>query len=587
MHPAVGPALFTLCASLAMAMYLLAQRRKESLHWMLLGFLAGLIMWTVGVLARFTVTGHDGLAVSLRVIFTGVLLASSFWLLTAVTYVQRRIASSRTNPALVVMVVSSLFALALFTNDGHRLFIRRVDFASVEAGPRAYVGPVFWVFLAWVYVCVGLGMLLYLRAARIMLRAESRRRGLVLAIASAVPPALSTLYVFQLLPLSYDLTPTGLMIAIVLLSFAVFRYQLLESLPLARDAVLAHLDDGVVMASSSGRVTQWNPAAARILGASHLRRGEDLGALLAQWLPPSDGRNIEVTTAVVDEGRGEAAGRFAILSDRSEIDRIEQLARQTQRLEIVGALAGDVAHQINDPLTFVRANLTEIERLGARVEAERDGPDALLAAELADLRAVALETLEGVERIRRIVDGMRALSSAARVDTATADLNAAARDALRLAQLGEEGGGGPVVLLSLGALPPVSGSAERLVQAVLHLLVNARQALAATPGATIRVETRQRGGEVELAVSDNGPGIPEAVRHRVFDPFFTTRGPDAGTGLGLAIAFDIAREHGGALEAGSQPGKGARFVLRLPALCGDGGAPDASGSGRQMETHLE
>src|SRR6185503_11879662 len=134
------------------------------------------------------------------------------------------------------------------------------------------------------------------------------------------------------------------------------------------------------------------------------------------------------------------------LSDRSATDRAEQLARQAQRLEMVGALAGEVALQINDPLTFVRSSLVEIERLGARVEAARGSPDAELADELADLRAVALETLEGVER----------------VGSAAVDLNDVAREALRLAQLGEPGGDGPSLALALAALPPVSGNPDRL-----------------------------------------------------------------------------------------------------------------------------
>ena len=584
MHPAVGPALLTLCVSLAMAAYLAPRRHKEPLHWMLLGYLAGLALWTGGVLARFTVTTNESLGVALRVVFVGVLLASAFWLLTAIAYAGRRNTRSRTHWGVVVGVVSSLFLLAIFTNDGHRLFVRKIDFEAVEAGPRAYGGPLFWTFLAWAYGCVGMGMLVYLRSAGAMLRGDARRRGLLLAIASAVPPATSTVFVFQLLPLHYDLTPIGLLIAIALLGIAIFRYQLLESLPLARDAVLAHLDDGVVMASASGRITDWNPAAKRILGGAVLRRGADLGTALADALDPAraflldadvalrpcavrtpDGRLIDVTTAVVDEGRGELAARFAIVSDRSATDRAEQLARQAQRLEMVGALAGEVALQINDPLTFVRASLIEIERLGARVEEARLGPDAELAAELGDLRAVALETLEGVERIRRIVEGMRALSSAERVGSAAVDLNEVAREALRLAQLGEPGGDGPSLGLALAAVPPIEGNADRLVQVVLNLLVNARQALAGAPGARIHLETRAREREVELEVRDNGPGIPESAMDRVFDPFFTTRGPDEGTGLGLSIAFDIAREHGGALEVSSQPGQGASFVLRLPA----------------------
>jgi two-component system sensor histidine kinase HupT/HoxJ len=599
-HPAIGPALLTLLSSLAMALYVLVRRHKEPLHWMLLGKLAGIMLWTGGVVARYSVTTPEALAVSVRVILTGVLLASVFWLLTALAYAGERAVRARGNVAIGVLMVSALFALALFTNDGHRLFLRKVDFPSVQAGPGAYVGPVFWVYLAWCYASVGVGMGLYLNVARTMLRADARRRGLALATASAVPPVLSTLFVFQLVPLSYDLTPIGLMVSMLLLSVAVFRYQLLESLPLARAAVLEHLDDGVVMASASGRITQWNPAAVRILGDRALRRGGDLVRTLADALGAdpaalgreqaasvrtADGRVIEVVSAAVEEGRGEPSGRFAIVSDRSAIDRAEQLARRTQRLEIVGALAGEVALQINDPLTYVRSALIEIERMGQRVAVERDGADAALAAELADLRDVALETLEGVERIRRIVVNMGALSNQVRGGDTEVDLNEVARSALRAAQLGDENGDAPPVILDLGALPSVRGNADRLAQVVLNLLVNARQALGRTAGARIHVATRASEAEVELEVRDNGPGIAEDVLDRVFDPFFTTRAPDEGTGLGLAIAFDIAREHGGALEVRSRPGHGACFVLRLPVLGAERSAH--TGAGREMGAQVQ
>src|SRR5262249_38275094 len=124
------------------------------------------------------------------------------------------------------------------------------------------------------------------------------------------------------------------------------------------------------------------------------------------------------------------------------------------------------------------------------------------------------------------------------------------------------------IQLALAESAPTRGNADRLVQVVVNLLVNARQALAGIAGARIAIETRAEAGEGLLEVRDNGPGIPEAVLDGVVDPFFTTRGPDEGTGLGLAIAFDIAREHGGALEVSSAPGQGACFVLRLPRRSG-------------------
>ena len=139
-----------------------------------------------------------------------------------------------------------------------------------------------------------------------------------------------------------------------------------------------------------------------------------------------------------------------------------------------------------------------------------------------------------------------------------------ARQAIRLAELGARS---DVVLVSRLAetLPAVKGSADRLGQVVLNLLLNARQAIEGRPFGRILVETLAQHGGVELHVSDNGPGIPEEIQDRIFDPFFTTKGPAEGTGLGLSIAFDIVRDHGGSLEIASRPGEGARFIVRLPS----------------------
>ena len=219
----------------------------------------------------------------------------------------------------------------------------------------------------------------------------------------------------------------------------------------------------------------------------------------------------------------------------------------------------------NDPLAFVRSSLGEIERLGTRVSASASGPDAALAHELRDLRTLAEEARAGVDRIARLVEDMRLLFHGAATDVDEVEMEAVVEDALRAAGLDRKDAP-RVVVSEEGRLPRVRGSAERLTQALLQLLENARAALAETPDPVIRVALRREGDHVELEVSDNGPGIPEHLRERIFDPFFSTRGPDQGTGLGLALAFDVAREHGGVLEERSARGRGAVFVLRLPAV---------------------
>jgi signal transduction histidine kinase len=114
-------------------------------------------------------------------------------------------------------------------------------------------------------------------------------------------------------------------------------------------------------------------------------------------------------------------------------------------------------------------------------------------------------------------------------------------------------------------LPPVIADPHRLGQVFINLLVNARQAIdGAEKGTAITVRTRRGNTTAEIQVADNGPGIPPAVKARVFDWFFTTKPPGEGTGLGLAVSREILLTHGGNLRIDDTPGGGATFVLELP-----------------------
>jgi signal transduction histidine kinase len=147
------------------------------------------------------------------------------------------------------------------------------------------------------------------------------------------------------------------------------------------------------------------------------------------------------------------------------------------------------------------------------------------------------------------------------------DLSMAARRAVDLATLGRRPG--LLLLTRDDPLPPVRAREEDVVQIVLHLLINAIQAGGKSP--PIEVEVRGLEGGAAVRVRDHGPGIPPHYLPHVFDPFFTTRAPEA-SGLGLSLSFDLARQHGGRLDAANHPEGGAVFTLWLP-LAGD--EPDA------------
>jgi signal transduction histidine kinase len=271
----------------------------------------------------------------------------------------------------------------------------------------------------------------------------------------------------------------------------------------------------------------------------------------------------------------------------------------------LGTLVAGVAHELNNPITYVLGNLAELSRLagalgaalaGQRAELERvlgpQGGAALqrLDEELARSGGLALmeelvsESLEGAARIR---DTVRELLSYARPQ-------AGERAPLEL---------GPVLDFDLRMLKVelrtcarlerdyrakqrVLGSRGALGQVVLNLLRNAIQACA--PGDPnrhwIAVRTRDCPGAVEVEISDSGCGIPPEVRPHLFKPFFSTKAPEQGTGLGLYISRWIVHEHGGTLEFVCPPTGGTRFRMLLPALQPSGGAQGpAAGSSDPRE----
>ncbi len=590
MHPALLPAALVFSVALALAGYVASQREKATLHWLLLGALLSLMVWTLGTLCRFSVTSQAGLTASLHLVFFGVFVTPPLWLALAASYARLRIAE-RPGAYALLFAPSLLAYVALLTNAGHGLVIREVSFAALERGGSAWAGPVFWAFVGWAWLCVGGGVAIYLATAGRMVAGDERRRGLLLALASLIPLLVSPIYLLELLPISFDLTPSALLLSLLISSAAVFRYRMLQSLPVARRDVIEQLEDGVVMASAAGVILDLNQAAERILGRSaHSLRRRLLAEVLADLAPADeqpalrealaelalrrepvslelrtpDDRSIGIRAHRARDASGSAAGQFAVLRDRTDERRVERLLRRTQRLQTAGTLAAGVAHEVNNPLAFIRANLTWIHRLGELAESDCDA--AKLRQELADLPAIADETLDGIARIERIVGTLRGLSAdgeCAPEPRVAVDVNTVVRDALRLANLHRRELV-RVKLLLAEALPPIRGVPERLVQALLNLLLNAVQAAEEALPPRISVATEREGDAVVIRVSDNGPGIRYEDQERIFDPFFTTKGPDRGTGLGLSIAFDIVREHGGVLEVRSRPGRGAAFVVRLP-----------------------
>jgi signal transduction histidine kinase len=252
--------------------------------------------------------------------------------------------------------------------------------------------------------------------------------------------------------------------------------------------------------------------------------------------------------------------RLSALEQLAESERLrlraERERAEMERLVLVGQLASGVAHEVNNPLAFVKSNLHYLER--ELLDAE--GPE-----NKAELRELLGETRQGVLRIQQIVTDLRRFSREGHSSTEPGSPLEAIEEARRLASVRLRSLGEVVVDLTPG-LPEVSLGQRHLVQVLVNLLLNAADAVEeAVPPRRARIEVRARrvDGGVRLEVEDNGTGIlPEALP-RLFEPFFTTKPPGKGTGLGLALCHEYVCRAGGTLTAENRPEGGARFVLTL------------------------
>lgn len=278
----------------------------------------------------------------------------------------------------------------------------------------------------------------------------------------------------------------------------------------------------------------------------------------------SDGQYVEAEFLTLHVDYQGQSAQISIGRDVTERNAMLARLALSDRLASLGTLAAGVAHEINNPLAFVHANLeylsTELSEAKGLSQLPRATPEELLAA--------VHEARQGSERMRVIVRDLGGLSRADGVTRGSIDPRQAALWALELARplLRERAQLEEDVAEGL----EIEGNEAHLRQVLLNLIVNAARAI--PPGAAsrnlVRVTGRREGKRVVLEVSDTGPGMTAEVRKRALDPFFTTQPTGEGTGLGLWVCHNLVRAMGGELTVDSEPGRGARFCISAKAITG-------------------
>jgi signal transduction histidine kinase/CheY-like chemotaxis protein len=357
-------------------------------------------------------------------------------------------------------------------------------------------------------------------------------------------------------------------------------------------ATLDHVDEGMLVVDlTTGTVIECNEAAASLLGIppeelrdtapSWLQVAPEgsarlgWGALLDELVegPSLRGRVIlregqEVNLEFRATSRNLEGGSFAFVLCRdisADLAR-ERASANQERLATVGSLAAGVAHEINNPLAYVIANvqyaLDAINQWQMREGEAQADPERTRA----QIKEALYEANEGARRVQRIVADLKTLARQGEDRVEPVDVENALQWAIgvTMAEVRHRA----LLTKHFETVPNVRGDEARLGQVFVNILLNAAQAI--EPGRPqdneIVVNAYAREGRVFVEVLDSGPGIPEENLKRIFDPFFTTKPRGIGTGLGLSICHEIVASMRGALTAENLASGGAKFVVELPAL---------------------
>jgi len=247
---------------------------------------------------------------------------------------------------------------------------------------------------------------------------------------------------------------------------------------------------------------------------------------------------------------GEVVGIVEAFRDISRIKRAERIMKESEKLALAGKLAAGVAHSIRNPLTSVKMRLYSLQRSLNLSETQNEDL-GVVSKEISNIDGIVQSFLEFARPPKA---RMQRVSPSDVVDVA-----------LRLVRTRLESHGADVKLNRKHCLSEILADPEQLEEAIVNLLVNASEAMG-FGGQIVICEQEERlqpfGRAAVIQVSDNGPGIPEAMQDKLFEPFFSTK--DEGSGLGLSIAARIVEEHGGWLNLTSEKGRGTTFTITLP-----------------------
>ena len=381
--------------------------------------------------------------------------------------------------------------------------------------------------------------------------------------------------------------------------------QRLEAANAQLAAIVANSEDAIVSKDLQGTVQTWNEGAQRIYGYSaeeavgrnidfllphyraaeerqilaSLRRGEQVAHFETTRLR-KDGKLIDVSLSIspIRNAAGNVVGASHVARDITEREKLEEKMRETQRLESLGVLAGGIAHDFNNLLTGIIGN--------ASLLADYQPVEGPARSYVADLLAAAERAADLTKQLLAYSGKGQFVISLVNVSDAVAEISTLVKASIPKTA---------TVRLDLEKdVPLVQADASQIQQLVMNLIINGAEAIGENRPGTVLVRTGSQdldepylraafpahdmapGEYVCIEVHDDGSGMDEKTKSRIFEPFFSTK--FTGRGLGLAAALGIVQGHGGAIRVHSTPGQGSTFTIFLPAAKGSTGSRDKSAS---------
>ncbi|MCL4252046.1 MAG: HAMP domain-containing histidine kinase [Anaerolineae bacterium] len=580
--------ILTVIEAVVLAIYSWRKRKIEAaITFGLTCVLMGL--WALLTIVYYAADGLEAKDVFARVNMVGITLLPAVWWAFTAQYVGKGRWLNRQTILLLLAIPSVTIILNLTNEFHHLMYVRRyLDTSGVVPELRSDYGLWFWVHTVYSYLLISYSNVLLILSAR-RTYAKHRAQATLLVLGVIVPWIANVMFVLQLVDLPVDLTPFAFSISLLVLAWTIFRYDLLDLVPIALQKVFNQLPDPVLVLDSEHRIAMSNPAARTLVGDA---ASSMVGKALAEVVPPNlaglqtllhdgDGaseikaeilngsaatRWFDVRITTLDAANAQAVGTVLILHDITERKQNE-LALAEARDEALQAsqyktqMLGKISHDLRTPLSVI-AGYADLLLMGSygKLNGEQTEPVGDIKTAAKDLDKLIRQLIDQTN----LQDGKLSLKQK---PFALQELV----DRFTSAQVLAENKGLSCGIEVDANLPlEMQGDLDRLAQILQNLMSNAIKFT--RKGGQIKVRlTRTTEDTWAMSVQDTGVGIAPEALNAIFEPFYQLAQdnlPDGrrGHGLGLAFAKDLTEVMGGEIQVKSTPGAGSMFTVLLPLL---------------------